>query len=81
MAKCIPYEKQVRDTSHDNQLIACDTNLDCPEGLNHCHGNSSSDKAGFCAPRNCLYQPCPNIGNEQDGIIQGTCNEGGKCNY
>ena len=47
MAKCIPYENQVRDTSNDNQLIACDTNLDCPEGLNHCHGSPSSPSKGL----------------------------------
>ena len=87
VAKCIPYENQVRDTSNDNQLIACDTNLDCPEGLNHCHGNPSSPSKGYCGPRNCLYDTCPQIGNNQDGFINGVCNEDdysvtfGKCNY
>ena len=84
IAKCVPYDKQIRDNSSDLLLISCDTNLECPEGLNYCHQNPGANggKSGFCAPRNCLYQPCPPIGGKNAmGHIYGVCGNDGKCLY
>ena len=84
IAKCVPYDQQIRDKSSDTQLVPCNTNLECPEGLNYCHENhgATGGKSGFCAPRNCLYEPCPEIGDKGTvGSIYGVCGNGGKCKY
>ena len=69
-------------------MTSCDTNLDCPQGLDYCHkndfvsGSVVGPKAGVCAPLECdSNDECPSIGNVcGSGAVSGFC-QSGKCTY
>lgn len=76
------------DKSNDQELVFCNTNLECPSGLDYCHPNDfirgqSSGKVGVCAPRSCdEYEDCPDIGDVcLSGAVSGSCANNRKCDY
>ena len=71
-------------------MTLCNTNLDCPIGLDYCHVNQfvsdlnpESRKSGICAPLDCSFSAeCPSIGNVcGSGAVSGSCQLDGKCSY
>lgn len=70
-------------------LHRCNTTMDCPCGLNHCHllAVSSPDGRGVCTPtpreQACTFNDdCKTIGSEfGNGKLGVQCSEDGKCVY
>ncbi len=86
--RCMAPDSIIRDKSNDKKLVFCNSNLDCPNGLDYCHANPfvksySNDMVGVCAPRKCdANDDCPAIGDRcGQGSVLGTCSREGKCDY